>query len=87
MAYQVVSKTENAGTSAGPRVEFSDDGGAKYLVIGAFGNINHFDNFGGRPMVIQLSAGLRIIGLTPPPPGTPTHDLVVDANGNVYRQP
>ena len=86
MAYQVVSKTENAGTGGGPRVVFSDDGGTVYMIIGAYDGINNIVNI-GRPLVIQVNAGLRLIGLTTPPAGTATHDLVVDNNGKVYIQP
>lgn len=86
MAYQVVSKTESAGTGGGPRVVFSDDGGAVYMIIGAYDSINNIVNV-GRPMVMQVNAGLRLIGLTPLPGGTASHDLVVDNNGRVYIQP
>jgi hypothetical protein len=85
MAYQVVNKTESAGTGGGPRVEFSDDGGTQFFVIGAFDSVNHITNI-GRPLVIQINGGFQILGLTTPPAGTQTRDLVVDNNGNVYLQ-
>jgi len=37
--------------------------------------------------VIQVNAGLQLIGLTTPPAGTATHDLVVDTHGRDYIQP
>jgi hypothetical protein len=86
MAYQVVSKTETVGTGGGPRVVFSDDGGAVYMIIGAYDGINNIVNV-GRTLVIQINGGLRIVGLTTPPLGTHISDLVADNNGNVYVQP
>jgi hypothetical protein len=85
MAYQVVSKTETVGTGGGPRLVFSDDGGTVYMVIGAYNSLNNIVNV-GRPLVIQTNGVLRILGLTPPPPNTPTRDLVADISGNVYLQ-
>ena len=87
MSYQVVSKTESAGTGGGPRIQFSDDGGTVYMTVGAYNNVNNIVNNPGRPLVIQITnAGLRLVGLTAPPSGTQTRDLVVDNNGNVYMQ-
>lgn len=85
MAYQVVSKTETAGTGGGPRVVFSDDGGAVYMIIGAYDGINNIVNV-GRTLVIQVNGGLRIVGLTQAPAGTSTRDLVADSSGNIYLQ-
>jgi hypothetical protein len=85
MPYQVVAKTEGAGTGGGPRVEFSDDGGVVFLIVGAYNGLNNIVN-NGRQLVIQLNGGLKITGLTTPPAGTPTRDLVVDADGNIYVQ-
>ena len=84
MAYQVVSKTETAGTGGGPRVVFSDDGGTVYMIIGAYNGLNNIVNV-GRPLVIQINGGLRITGLTPAPPGN-YKDLVADSAGNIYLQ-
>lgn len=86
MAYQVVSKTESAGTGGGPRVEFSEDGGTIYLTIGAYNGVNNIVNQTGRPLIIQITSGLQIIGLTTAPTGTQTRDLVADSNGKIYLQ-
>lgn len=82
MAYQVVAKADG-GT--GPLVEFSSDGGSLYLKIGAWNGQNYIVS-GGRPLVIEISNGMKIEGLTTAPAGTATRDLVVDDDGNVYKQ-
>lgn len=84
MAYQVVAKTD----APGPRVIFSNDGStaATYFTVGAYADVNNLESVPGRVIVITLTKGLQLKGLTTPPAGTGTTDLCVDANGNVYKQ-
>ena len=96
MAYQVISKTDklrdlsgNNLTGSGPQILFSNDRGDDvYLVIGAWDKVNHIiSGLGGhRPLVIKLSGGLRIEGLTTAPARAQTTGLVVDEHGNIYKQ-
>ena len=91
MAYQVISRTNKYKglTGSGPQVLFSNDlGDDVYLVIGSWDNVNNIVSglSGRRPLVIKLNGGLRIEGLTTAPAGTQTTGLVVDNNGNVYKQ-
>jgi hypothetical protein len=82
MAYQVVARTD----APGPRVIFSDGDSTTYFTVGAYGTVNNLENAAGRALVITMPSGLRLVGLTTAPAGTPTTDLCVDANGNVYKQ-
>lgn len=96
MAYQVISKTDKLKdlngkdlTGSGPQLLLSNDRGDDvYLVIGAWDKVNHIiSGLGGRrPLVIKLSGGLRIEGLTTAPAGTQTTGLLVDQDGNIFKQ-
>jgi hypothetical protein len=83
MPYQVANKT-NGNSGAGPRVEFSMEREAAFLVVGAYDDVNNIES-GDRPLVIHVTGGLKITGLKTAPAGG-TKDLVVDREGNVYVQ-
>lgn len=93
MAYVIIDSTEDlyAKTGGGPRTSWAGmnkEGKIynRYLVIGAFGNINHIDS-GKRPLTMTVNGGLTIKGLTQAPSGVRTSDLVIDpGTGRIYHQ-
>ncbi len=71
--------------STGPRTIFGDTSGHPFFIVGSWAKVNNIDSQ-DRALVISVAHGLQLVGLTTAPAGTPTSDLCVDANGNVYRQ-
>jgi hypothetical protein len=80
MAYTVTQATKGK-TGGGPRVNFgTDSDNTRYLIVGAYDNVNNIDNVGGRPLVIK--------GLPDAPAGADLSHLVIDKKtGQLYVAP
>ncbi|MCH7735781.1 MAG: hypothetical protein IH872_00105 [Chloroflexi bacterium] len=87
-----MSRVEHNNDNGAPKVIYyiEDSGSGEYMRVGAYDNVNNIDSRRtdgrGRLLVISLSDGLKISDLPTAPAGTQTRHLLIDDDGNIYRQ-